>query len=285
MFYVLLSVCCSVIVAVLIKIARIKGVNVQQLVLWNYPITVLLTYILLKPVFTGISLDTVPFKLYLPLIVLLPSMFIFIALAIKHSGIVKTDVAQRMSLFIPLMASFLIFNEKLDGGTLVGVSVGLIAVVCSISWGKSSESSSTDSFLYPLIVFCGMGVIDVLFKQVALLNHISYVSSMFIVFSGAMLFAFILLLWKIMVKKESFDRLSIFWGVLLGIFNFGNIFFYMKAHRTLPENPSIVFTTMNIGVIVLGSLVGVFLFKEKLSKINLVGLLLAIVSIFLITYL
>jgi multidrug transporter EmrE-like cation transporter len=42
---------------------------------------------------------------------------------------------------------------------------------------------------------------------------------------------------------------------------------------------------MNVGVIVLGSLVGVFMFNEKLSFTNKIGLVLAVISILLIAYL
>jgi drug/metabolite transporter (DMT)-like permease len=59
----------------------------------------------------------------------------------------------------------------------------------------------------------------------------------------------------------------------------------MKAHRALPDSPSLVFTGMNIGVIAVGALVGVFLFKEKLSKYNKIGVLLAIISVLLIAFL
>jgi len=77
---------------------------------------------------------------------------------------------------------------------------------------------------------------------------------------------------------------AVFWGMLLGGFNFANILFYMKAHRALPDNPSIVFTGMNIGVITVGALVGVVVFKEKLSVLNVVGLFLAMVSVAVLAY-
>lgn len=285
MIFVVLSVCCSIIVAVLIKLARKRSVNVQHLVLWNYPITVLLSVFLLKPKFGDQTILDLPFQLYIPLILLLPSMFIFIALAIKYSGIVKTDVAQRMSLFIPLIASFLLFGEKLHLNTAIGIFVGLIAILLSISWSKSSNSKLDGSFVYPLIVFIGMGIIDVLFKQIAQHKEVSYITSMFIVFVGAMLFAFIVLLWKIYVNKEKMDVRAVLWGTVLGLFNFGNIYMYMKAHRALPDNPSIVFISMNIGVIVLGTVVGIIFFKEKITKLNLIGVILAIISIVIIAYL
>ncbi len=41
---------------------------------------------------------------------------------------------------------------------------------------------------------------------------------------------------------------------------------------------------MDIGVIVLGSFVGVFIFKEKLNRLNLAGIILAILAIMIIYY-
>lgn len=285
MLYVILSIFCSVSVAVILKIARGKMLDVQQIVLWNYPTTVLLTYFLLDPSVVNTSWGILPYQLYLPLIILLPTLFIFIALAIKYSGIVKTDVAQRMSLFIPLLASFFIFNEQASSGKLIGLSIGLVAVVCSVSWNKTAGVKKSNSILYPVVVFIGMGVIDVLFKQIAQHKNVSYIDSMFFVFLGAMFVAFVILLFQLLIQRKKMDFKSIFWGSILGVFNFLNIFFYMEAHRAIPENPSIVFTTMNVGVIVLGAMVGIWFFKEKLSLVNKVGIVLAIISILLITYL
>jgi len=42
---------------------------------------------------------------------------------------------------------------------------------------------------------------------------------------------------------------------------------------------------MNIGVIALGALVGVFVFNEKLSLLNKIGMALAIVAVLVIAYL
>ena len=285
MIYVLISVFCSVFVGVLIKLARQKQVNVQQMVLWNYPTTVALTYFLLQPTLDSLLWKSLPYQFYIPLTILLPTLFIFIALAVKYSGIVKTDVAQRMSLFIPLIASFLIFNEVLQINKLVGIGIGLIAVACSVSWNKKQQVRTKEKTIYPIVVFFGMGFIDILFKQVALYKEIPYTTSMFIVFVGAMLVAFLLLLYQTLVQNKRLDKSAIVWGLLLGLFNFANIYYYMKAHRAIADNPSIVFTAMNVCVIVLGSLVGVFMFNEKLSTTNKIGLVLAVVSILLIAYL
>jgi drug/metabolite transporter (DMT)-like permease len=71
-------------------------------------------------------------------------------------------------------------------------------------------------------------------------------------------------------------------GLLLGAINFGNIVFYVQAHRALPGQPAVVFASMNIGVVVLAALVGMAGFGERLSWINRGAIVLAIAAIALI---
>jgi drug/metabolite transporter (DMT)-like permease len=71
-------------------------------------------------------------------------------------------------------------------------------------------------------------------------------------------------------------------GVALGLANFGNILFYLRGHQVLPQHPALVFASMNIGVVALGALVGLLLFRERLSRLNLGGVLLALLAIGLI---
>jgi len=289
MIFVLFSVICSVTVAVLLKVAKQNNIETKQVIVWNYPVAVALCYFVLQPDLLAFSWKNLPLSLYGALAALLPGMFICIALSIRYSGLVKTEVAQRLSLFIPLLASFFLFNEQLHGNKALGIGVGLLAIVCSFSWQKASISAGKISgrygSLYPLLVFIGMGIIDILFKQVALHGTVPYVSAMFIIFVMAMLIAFGMLLYFLGVEKQRFSIPAVGYGVVLGTFNFCNILFYMKAHRALPENPSVVFTGMNIGVISLGALVGVLFFKERLSRLNYLGIVLSMVSVLIIAYL
>lgn len=91
------------------------------------------------------------------------------------------------------------------------------------------------------------------------------------------------MIYSIFIKKNSIQWKNIIIGAFLGILNFGNILFYLKAHKAFSENPSTVFAAMNLGVIVLGSLVGIVAFKEKVTLKNYIGIVLALGSIVLIT--
>ncbi|WP_344673659.1 EamA family transporter [Sphingobacterium kyonggiense] len=284
MLYVLLSVLCSVTVAVIIKFAKQRQVNYLQLLVWNYPMALLMTYLILKPELVEWNSE-LPWKLYIALGFLLPSIFICIAMSIRYGGIVKTEVAQRLSLFIPLLAAFFYFGEQLQPTKFIGIAVGLTAIVFSIGWNKKQDAEQKGTWIFPLMVFIGMGIIDVMFKQVSKLVGITYMSSLWIVFVLAFFFAFLFLMYLLFIKKQRFDKTAVVYGLILGLFNFGNIVFYMKAHRALPDNPSIVFTGMNIGVIAVGALVGVLIFKEKLSNYNKIGVFLALISVLLIAFL
>lgn len=284
MHFVLFSVLCSVTVAVLIKIARMRGVDPKQLIVWNYPVAILATYAFLKPDLSAVHFDTLPLGLYLSLGVLLPAIFVCMVYSIRYSGIVKTEVAQRLSLFIPLLAAFFLFGEAITSQKGVGIGVGLLAIVFSIGWKKPAGGKS-GTWVYPLLVFLGMGTVDVLFKKIALHGEVPYKTSLWIIFLLAFAVALVFLVCWLVVGRERFDRRSAAWGMLLGAFNFGNILFYMKAHQALPEYPSVVFTGMNIGVISVGALVGVYVFGEKLSNWNKVGVVLAALAVVLIAYL
>lgn len=284
MIYIILSVCCSVIVSILLKLARRYQIDVYQAITWNYSMAIILTWLFLKPDLH--NLQSAPVYIYSLLGLLLPSLFVVVAAAVRYTGIVRTEVAQRLSLFIPIIAAFLLFGEAITPLKAVGIFVGFAAIICSVlKQGTSKQQRTpTNAWLFLLTVFIGMGIIDILFKQMALSKVVSYPSSLFMVYVISFVVALLGLIYLIYNRKTKFSWPHIFFGWVLGIANFGNILFYLKAHQSLAKSPSTVFAAMNIGVIALGSLVGLFIFKEKLSMINKVGIGLAIIAIIIITF-
>lgn len=282
MIFVLFSILCSVLVSIILKLARRYEMNTTQLIAWNYPTALLLNVLFYRPDIGAISFNAANTSLYLTLGFLLPALFLAIAASIRYTGIVRTDIAQRVSIFIPLIAAFVIFNEDPSTRSLQGIGVGLLAIFLSIQWGADRGNAGRKYWVYPMIIFFGMGLIDILFKQVAQHKEVPYTTSVFFIFLIALLISFAYIGIRIFRRKECFSLGSMIWGVGLGIFNFGNILFYMKAHRAIPENPSVVFSAMNVGVIAMGALVGLLIFKEKLSTLNKFGILLAVISILII---
>ncbi|RZL17338.1 MAG: DMT family transporter [Pedobacter sp.] len=278
MIYILLSICCSVIVGILLKLAKRYEINVKQAITFNYLAAIALSYFFFKPALTTVAL---PVPLFIALGILLPFIFWCLSSSVKNYGIVKTDIAQRLSLFIPLVAAWLLFNEHISLLKVAGFIIGLIAVVLILN--RNREGEQTSGWLFPILVFVGFGVIDVLFKQVAKITAIPYTTALFYIFICAFTLSMIWLIVMLITGKQKFQLVNFFAGCFLGLFNFANILFYLKAHRIFSENPSTVFASMNLGVIVLGTLVGLLIFKEKLNKANYAGLFMAIIAVVLIT--
>ena len=138
MIYILLSVCCSVFVSVLLKLAKRYEIDTRQAIAWNYSIAGLLTWLIFTPEIPEFT-ETI-YPVYIALGLLLPSLFLVLALSVRYTGIVKTDIAQRLSLFIPVMAAFLLFGETYSIVKILGIAIAFIAIVFSVPWKKQTES-------------------------------------------------------------------------------------------------------------------------------------------------
>jgi drug/metabolite transporter (DMT)-like permease len=280
MLFLVLSVICSVTVGVIFKISRKYDVNANQIVASNYVFALILCYVFFSPNLTLVTIHS-PWVLYVSIGVLLPSVFLFLVASIKHIGIVKTDAAQRLSLFIPILAAWFIFREDFNFLKISALLIGFPAILL-ILWKPSQKTEN--KWLYPAAVLLGFGLIDILFKQIALYTTLSFTTSLFVIFSIALIIMVVVVLYQLLFNKVHLGVRNLIIGSLVGIFNFGNILFYLKAHKAFSQNPSTVFAGMNMGVIILGSLVGILVFKEKLTKLNYIGLILALVTIILIVF-
>lgn len=218
MAYLLASIVCSVLVSVLLKVARKQKINIEQAVAVNYIVAVTLTMLVLKPDLSNPQVFLPTWWLFAALGILLPTVFVIMGKSVDTAGIVKSDAAQRLSLFLPIVASFTLFHEQLTEGRLIGLVLAFTALFFLLwkSDGSKKSGGLSTQVMLLLGVWCGYGVIDILFKQVAK--------------SGT------------------------------------------------------AFAGMNIGVIVLGTLIGAAIFKEKISSINAAGISIAICSIACLFY-
>jgi drug/metabolite transporter (DMT)-like permease len=285
MLYIFLSICCSVTVSILLKLAKRYHIDIFQAITWNYSMAILLTWIFLKPQLH--NLLSSPGYIYGLLGILLPSLFVIVAISIRNTGIVRTEIAQRVSLFVPIVASFLLFGEKSTVLKIIGITLGFAAILCSIPWKKErykSQKTPANAWLYLLIVFIGMGVIDILFKRMSEFKGMSFTSSLFMVYVTAFVLSILTLFYRFATKKSKFSWPHIMFGWILGVANFGNILFYLKAQQSMSKTPSLVFSINDIGIIVLGAFVGLFIFREKLSLLNKIGIAIAIAAIVIIYF-
>lgn len=278
MYTLIISVACSVAVSVLLKVARRQNIQIDQAIAINYVVAASLCLLIFRPQPSSLLTHATPWWVLIALGVLLPTIFLAMAGAVRHAGIVLSDAAQRLSLFIPLMAAFVLFGEALSASKLMGIAIALVALACLLARPRQAKDGNGQTgrpaALLLLAVWLGYGTIDILFKQLAK-SGAAFSSSLFVSFvlAGVLIFLYLL------ARRSTWTRRNVVAGLVLGVLNFGNIYFYIRAHQVFPQNPTLVFSAMNIGVISLGTLVGAGFFKEKLLWTNAAGIILAITAI------
>lgn len=276
---IVVSIFFNIVVSILLKLYNKHSKGISLVITYNYLFSAILCYILFKPDLPSLNYSSAPWLIYILMSILMPIVFLLIAESIKHTGIARTDIAQRMSLLLTVSASFIFFKESFNSIKIIGLLVGFLSIVF-IFYSKKGDQTFPYNKLYLLIlIFFGLGIINILYKLIAVNKTFDFTTSTFFIFIGSFIVGCLITF----AQKIIFSFKEILWGIALSIFNFGNVYFYLKAHQTFKDNPSIVFASMNLGVIILGSLVGIVVFKEKMNKLNYLGLILALVAITIIS--
>lgn len=282
----LLAALCSVLVSLVLKWSKSQGFTAIALISWNYVAAIGLSAVLLKPNFSSLQhINSGSWLAFLALGLLLPVIFVTLARSLHHAGLIKTEVAQRMSLVLSLLAAFLLFAESFNWLKLLGIVLGLGGVLGLILSSKGS-SKSVGALKHSggllLAVWAGYAAVDVLLKYISTLGYstsIALCASFGIALLGLCLWQAIQRQWKPLLQPRHIGL-----GLMLGTLNFCNIWFYIKAHQQLASNPAIVFASMNILVVVLGVVAGVVLFREKLKKSGWGFVALSLMAIVLLYY-
>jgi drug/metabolite transporter (DMT)-like permease len=281
MLYVFLSICCSVTVSVLFKLARRYHIDVLQAITWNFTAAIILLLIVVnKPQLTLQTLSTVPIYPYIALGVLLPALVLMIAASVRINGMVLTTIVERLSLFIPLVTSYLLFNGQLDSIELSAIALSMGAILFIIPWKRTAKRSS-GGWAYLIGIFISMGIILILLRHVAQ-NSIPNATSLLIVFIIAFIVSLIFLGIHIARKKTRFSWPHILIGWIMGFAFFGYITFNLQIHQAMATQPRAAFSALNVGIITLAMMIGLFIFNERLTKLNKVGIFLALVAIIVI---
>ena len=212
-------------------------------------------------------------------------IFNAIAFGTQKIGLSITSVANKTSLIIPVIGGIILFNESSDFLKITGILIALAAIYfSSVSNGKLRFDKKYIWVL--LFIFLGQGAADLIFsiakyKWVDNENSASYFA---IIFLAAGILGALVVVIKLIRGKTKIQVKNFVAGILLGIPNYFTLHFFFNALKNSPLESSQVFPLMNMGVIVSLAIVGVVVFREKLSKMNWMGILLAITSIGLIAF-
>lgn len=282
MLELFLTILISTLIIVTFRLMQKFKVDELETIVWNYFFATLLGVLVWRE---SLTLETFTEKPWFGLALLIGVFFIITFFLLSRStvkvGLAITAVSSRMSVVIPVIAGFLLFQDKLSFLKIVGIVLALFSFYL-IFKPKSKMNFNLKKATLPFLLFLGIGTIDTLMKYIEhhyLVNDESLFLT--VAFFVALCIGILLVLQQMIFKKKKLSLKGLLAGLILGSLNFGTTYFFIRSMKHF--DTTVLFPVVNVSIVALTSLLGVVFFHEKLSKINWAGILMAILAILLIS--
>lgn len=285
MIYLLISISISSFLFVIFKLFEVFKINTLQAIVVNYLVAAVLGFYMsdISISITEITSQSWFFGAFL-LGILFIAVFNLMALTSQKNGLSVASVASKMSLVVGVVFGIFYYNESANYIKVIGILLALLAVYLAATKETKEEVQKKSSLLFPVLLFFGSGCIDTSLK----FFETTYVQEGGVpifsatIFAFAFLFGIVFLILKVVKGEFTFHFKNVLGGILLGIPNYFSIVYLLKALSADGMESSTAFTVNNVGIVVLSTLLGLFLFKEKLSVKNWLGVLIAVLSVYLV---
>jgi drug/metabolite transporter (DMT)-like permease len=227
---------------------------------------------------------------WLPYALLLGVVFITgftgAALTVRYFGVTVSQIMQKMSIIATVPFAILVYSETTRLGKILGIFLAIAAIIL-VNWPKhKNESQSANHRLWiPAVTWLLAAIIEITFlwvqgEQYVDPSNVRFISTVFAA-AGTLGLAAALYGWS--TGKLIYNNKNVLGGILLGIPNFGSMYFLLLSLSTGLEG-SFVFPVVNVGIILTTTIGATWIFKEKLSTTNWLGVAAALGAILLMAF-
>jgi drug/metabolite transporter (DMT)-like permease len=292
LLYLILSIVFTSYLTLSFKVVGRFGIPVFQAIVFNY-ITCVITGSLVNASFplNSQSIQEPWFGWALTMSCMFISIFNLIGFTAQKLGVAVASVSNKLSLVIPFVFSIYLYNETATWVKIAGILLALVAVVCTCLPGKEQSakpgySAGGVALLWPAVLFLSSGLLDTLVKYVqqTYLNESNNNAYLITAFLGAATLGSIALVVLVASGRMKFHPGSILAGIAIGIPNYFSIWALVKVLKQYEGNSSAILPINNMGIVLFSSVVAWLLFRERLSLLNWLGIVLSIAAIALIAF-
>lgn len=213
--------------------------------------------------------------------------FTTIGQSIRYVGMTITMAMQKMSLLIPTAYALIGYQEHAGPMKLTGIGLSIAAILLVTRPDKTDHRSLRKIlpwliFPFGALIFSGM-IESILYhvqaEGLAIHGNIAFTAYGF---SVAAFLGTIALIFRAVTSKYSISGKDILGGVLLGTPNFFSIYLILVLLKhDFPG--SVLYPVLNILILILSAIIGLFLFRETLRKANLFGIVIAVLAIIFVS--
>ena len=192
----------------------------------------------------------------------------------RTKGIVLSSVFMKLGLLVPIAASVLFFHEIPTFSQIAGFCIAVFAIVLI----NLKKDGAGKSFGFGLIVMLLLsGGADVMAKVFDVFGPAS-LSALYLFYT--FFTAFLLCVALVVHKKERPGFRELLYGTLVGVPNFFSAKFLLGALTKLPA--VVVYPSFSVATMLIVTLTGVLVFREKLSKVQWAALAAIIAALILL---
>lgn len=191
--------------------------------------------------------------------------FVMLQVNISKNGVVLPATFMKLGLLVSTAFSIVFFHERPDILQIIGFIIAIAAIILINAEKDAAAKLDFKLGLIILLVAAGMGdALSKVFEETcpsALSDHFLIITFMV---AGILCFGVML------YNKQKIGIKEAVFGVIIGVPNYYSSLFVIKALETM--DGVVVFPTFSVGCILVITTIGLFIFKEKLSKKQFVSL-------------
>lgn len=260
MFHLILAILCSAAISLVMRLSTNRVSNNVSMLAMNYLMCLLIagTYTGWGNLFpkeagvrTAMLLGGAQGMLYL-------AAFVLLQLNIKKNGVVLSAIFQRLGLLVPMVASIFLFGEMPETMQIIGFFVAVAAIVLI---NLEKEQTIMQFKLGLVLLLLAGGFADVMAKLYEEWGDPA-LAPQFLLYTFGL--ALVLCLVLMVSRKERPGAAEVLYGFAVGIPNYFCAKFLLAALETIPA--VIVYPTFSVATILVVTLAGVVLFRERLGK-------------------
>lgn len=276
MLYLILAIVSSSLISVFMRLSTDKIKHNVAMLCVNY-----VTCFLLALGFTGVAhflpqgeglsrtvaMGTIHGILYL-------GSFLLFNISTARNGVVLSSIFMKLGLLVPMVVSIVLFGEMPAVLQWVGFAIAVFAIVL-INAQPGSEKLSFNTLLLLLLIGNGSGdAMSIIFERLGNAAH----AAQFLLYT--FLTAMILCAGLMVHRKQRIGKNELLFGAIIGIPNFFSAKFLLASLTTVPA--VIVYPTFSVGTMLVVTLAGVALFREKLNRRQWIALGIILVALALL---
>lgn len=265
------------------------GIGTFNAIVVNYLICLILGTLIDPKASLPFSLDTLHkpwFKYDVILGVLFIGGFYLTAIAIQKTGITLTTLMQRMSIVLTVSFAVLMFHEHfgwLEASGLVLAILAILAINQKETIGAKRKAGLFPPILLAVLVIAATIEILLLYVEKSGVTGNDQMAFTTHGFGCAAVFGLISLIWTSLRQKHAFPLKDALAGILLGLPNYFSIYLLLSMLNQGWKG-SVMYPMVNLSVLLLSTGVAVIAFREKLNRVNWLGIVLASMAILIIAF-